>query len=67
MTRNEALTKYRNEHRVCPVCYTSRYFRTLAGPFVILKDGIFEVKDINDATCQCGWKGVVDDLVPVRV
>lgn len=49
--------EYRERHAVCPRCHGEDIEQTTLG-FVLA------VYDTNRASCSCGWKGIVDDLVP---
>lgn len=50
--------KYYKQHQCCPRCGGQSITRTLSG-------NISEpLADRNSAVCDCGWKGIVHDLVP---
>ena len=51
--------QYYKDHKCCPLCSNEEIERTCMG--FIIGD-----KDINRASCRCGWKGIVNDLVPVK-
>jgi hypothetical protein len=59
MSVNDEMKAYRAQHAVCPHCLTNRYWKTLAGPRILP-----EIKDENEAHCQCGWVGICHQLVP---
>lgn len=47
--------RYRKLHNVCPTCGSGDVLTTCVG--------YTEPPNMNRATCRCGWKGRVDDLV----
>ena len=51
--------EYTKEHVCCPECGSSQLIETLI-------DCVGD-KDLNKAECSCGWKGIVDDLIPDRM
>jgi len=51
---------YCKQHKCCPRCGGQSITRTLSG-------NISEpLADRNSAVCDCGWKGIVHDLVPEK-
>jgi hypothetical protein len=52
--RKEFMVKYRELHKHCPNCGSTKYTTTLAG-YIYLADAPDEYKDENDCTChECG-------------
>lgn len=49
--------EYYEKHEVCPKCFSDYIEMTTKG--IIIGD-----VDDNRATCECGWTGIVNDLVP---
>lgn len=65
MTREE----WNVQHSACPACgNTENICTTLAGVVETKnEDGNVSYEDnINTATCQCGWKGNVSEMVPAN-
>ncbi len=50
--------EYRDKHRFCPKCGCVRISQQLA----CCQGDI----DDNGAFCNCGWKGIVHDLLAIR-
>lgn len=60
------MEKYSNEHCACPKCGSTHHSSTLVA-YVYHHDRPEEYKDLNKVTCtNCGWQGVVHDMVPER-
>lgn len=53
--------EYKKEHVCCPECGSTSLEQTCGG-FMNLQN-----KDENQVNCVCGWKGIVDDLIPDRM
>lgn len=51
---------YYQEHIACPICGSDSIETSLVGYYSVPH------KDKNTAKCLCGWKGIVDDLVPIK-
>ncbi len=63
-TYKELRDAYDLEHAVCPQCGSEPGERTCMG-YVVLPGQ--KMQDRNHTSCTnpaCGWKGIVDDLVP---
>ncbi len=56
----EKLERYRSLHCACPVCGSGDYFTTTMGCGVDI-DG--NIVDRNRVECECGWRGIGDQLV----
>ena len=52
-------TEYRDAHSACPACGHDDVEQTCGGAVMFRGD-----EDHNHATCPCGWKGIVHELVP---
>lgn len=61
MENRKASADYYAAHKVCPKCNGSSVSQTYVG--YIQVSGI-PYRDENDASCLCGWKGTVHDLIP---
>jgi hypothetical protein len=60
----QALRDYSIDHVACPKCLRKdTVARTLAGSIHQQLVGAV-LKDQNHATCDCGWTGIVHDMVP---
>ena len=57
--------KYWSLHSKCPKCKSDMVETTLLFLFESRNEnGVYEVKkDRNCASCLCGWKGIVHDMV----
>lgn len=60
-TLDASYVNYRRKHKSCPEC--SKVARSVQTNMVYLDDK-GEGKDDNSAWCECGWRGIVDDLKP---
>jgi hypothetical protein len=58
--RTEA--EYYADHRACPRCGSGKYGTTYLG-FVFRPGQPY--RDENQVECECGWKGIFDELVPL--
>lgn len=58
--REKTLDDYNNEHRYCPNCGSNKYKTTFVG--YIFYD-YEKYVDRNGVLCECGWNGIVHDLV----
>ena len=56
---------YRNPHCKCPMCKSENLVVTTAGIFESSNDdnGYRIKRDQNGAACNCGWSGIVHDMV----
>jgi hypothetical protein len=61
--RTEAYRQYGELHKCCPQCGGKNICQTCIG-YVMTDPSKYE--DRNQATCQCGWRGVVHDMVPEK-
>jgi len=61
MIREKTADDYYREHEVCPTCKTREFRQTLLS-FIFHEFESYE--DSNEVTCECGFRGVVDDLIP---
>lgn len=50
--------EYDNNHKACPKCGNTELMNT----YVDYISG----KDLNKAECSCGWRGIIDECVPVK-
>ena len=53
---------WKNNHCSCPACGNESMGQTLAGPIQIVGEPYSD--DVNHAFCDCGWKGMVNELKP---
>ena len=60
-----AREKYESDHALCPDCGNVDLCRTTMG--MVLLPGGSPYEDRNKAWCSCGWKGIVDQMVPNAV
>jgi len=51
--------EYYDNHRFCPICHGNIIETTTMG-WWIFEEGY---RNPNKAYCNCGWKGMEDDLV----
>jgi len=51
---------YYREHKRCPKCGNATLYQNYVG--FIERHGVI-YKDMNDASCKCGWRGMVHDLI----
>jgi hypothetical protein len=58
--QKELMQKYRDAHQRCPECNGDQIEETCMGTIQLTEDYV----DSNYAYCGCGWKGIVDDLLP---
>ena len=61
-TYSKFMAQYKIDHEVCPECRKREYRSTLMC-FVFYSDDPDSYQDQNDVSCNCGWKGIVHDLV----
>ncbi len=54
---HEAERQYQALHQCCPTCGSDSIWRTCLGM-------ILPSEDTNTARCECGWIGIVHDLLP---
>lgn len=57
---------YCNQHICCPSCGSTRILRTLAS-YAFDRAAPDAYMDKNRANCECGWTGVVHDMVPPKL
>lgn len=62
--RAEAYRAYRKLHERCPQCGGNNIETTCVG-YIMADPSTYENR--NRATCQCGWRGVVHDMVPEKI
>ncbi len=60
--RNEAIAMYYVKHAACPKCGSTSNEQTCAGFAMFGRETDI---DGNRVRCECGWKGIVHDLVPI--
>ena len=53
--------EYDKDHEVCPKCYMKDMFVTCIC-FIFIKNKVY--KNENECNCRCGWRGIVDDMIP---
>jgi hypothetical protein len=53
--------QYDKLHAVCPVCKSASIEVSCVG---CLMDNLETARDANRAQCECGWRGIVHDMVP---
>lgn len=56
------MKEYHNSHRNCPECGSLPSYSTYMGYILDLRCPQ-NYKDLNTVKCDCGWKGIVHDLV----
>lgn len=56
---------YYYKHILCPACANLHTSQTYAG-CTFDRDHPDEFRDMNLATCKCGWRGRVHDLVEMK-
>ena len=54
--------KYYENHKACPICKSKHTCQTLVGYTFDSRYPELH-KDENSTTCQCGWTGIVHDLI----
>lgn len=59
--RRAASDKYYGEHACCPECGRQDLSQTTVGYIAFPGQ---QYCDGNKAWCSCGWKGIVDQMVP---
>lgn len=57
--KRRQMREYHVEHCCCPECGGTNICSTTMGM-------LFPNKDTNRANCECGWSGIVDDMVPEK-
>lgn len=63
-TQERILSEYNDSHKCCPKCGSDKNTQTLMA-FPLDLNNPEKYKDENRVTClNCGWKGIVHDLVP---
>ena len=63
---NQFMAEYQKQHRVCPNCGSRNYTMTLVG-YIFDETHPEDYKDENVCCCNnCGWRGIVHDLVPEK-
>jgi|JI10StandDraft_1071094.scaffolds.fasta_scaffold793794_2 hypothetical protein len=62
-TQAELMALYYPQHCCCPTCGGCNLETTCVG--YMFKD-LETAEDSNKATCECGWRGIVHDLVPAK-
>jgi hypothetical protein len=60
-TQKDIMDMYYPKHCCCPSCGSDSIETTCVG---YMFEDIETAKDGNRATCGCGWRGIVHDLVP---
>lgn len=60
------MEQYHKEHACCPKCGSKHHSSTLVG-YLFNSQHPEKYKDMNSVTCiDCGWKGVVHQMVPEK-
>ena len=54
--------RYYEARKCCPKCHGRNMMQTLMG-FLPNANNLEAFKDRNDVRCDCGWVGIVHDLV----
>lgn len=65
MDYEKFMSEYNKSHKCCPKCGSSKVLVTFIG-FIVNMAKMNDYKDRNSAECACGWKGIVDELVPLK-
>lgn len=60
---NSAVNEWDKQHFLCPKCESEKNLKqTLAAPIWVVGESYKD--DINNAWCDCGWSGKVNQLKP---
>jgi hypothetical protein len=57
---------YYEVHKACPSCGNTSTSQTYVGGSIPVVGHEYVHTDPNRATCNCGWQGMVEDLVPEK-
>jgi len=64
MSNEELWREYERLHACCPQCGNNSMEQTLMGIILPLNATLSDIIDRNTASCGCGWKGEVHDMIP---
>lgn len=59
-----ARNQYYAAHARCPQCQATRSTTQTYMGYIMVIGREDQYKDENTATCKCGWKGIVDEMMP---
>lgn len=58
------LEQYYEAHARCPQCQATRSTTQIYMGYIMIIGREDQYKDENTAICKCGWKGIVDEMMP---